>query len=124
MRRRWIQVDAVDATDTLPEYGSAEIASLQTFDPVLSRVIYWMNNEEKPTSRDLKAENKSVRKLLKQKDKLRITDGVLYRDVEDETEPIRQVLLPAALKQNVLESLHNHAGHQGVERTSSLVKKR
>ena len=76
------------------------------------------------TSRDLKAENKSVRKLLKQKDKLRITDGVLYRDIEGETGPIRQVLLPAALKQNVLESLHNHAGHQGVERTSSLVKKR
>ena len=121
---RSIHVDAVDATDTLPEYGIAEIASLQTFDPVLSRVIYWMNNEEKPTSRDLKAENKSVRKLLKQKDKLRITDGVLYRDIESETGPIRQVLLPAALKQNVLESLHNHAGHQGVERTSSLVKKR
>ena len=67
----------------------------------------------------MKAEHKSVRKLLKQKDKLRIAEYVVYREIQGDTGPIRQVLLPTALKHNVLESLHNHAGHRGVERTSA-----
>ena len=53
-----------------------------------------------------------------------IVEDVVYREIQGDTGPIRQVLLPTALKHNVLESLHNHAGHQGVERTSSLVKTR
>ena len=121
---RSIQVNSVDATNTLPEYGRAEMASLQAFDPVISRVLHWMKKTEKPTTREMKAEHKSVRKLLKRKDKLRIVEEVVYREIQGDTGPIRQVLLPSALKHNVLESLHNHAGHQGVERTSSLVKTR
>ena len=65
---RSIQVDSVDATNTLPEYGKAEMASLQAFDPVISRVLHWMKKTEKPTTKEMKAEHKSVRNLLKQKD--------------------------------------------------------
>jgi len=57
---RSINVDSVDSTNTLPEYEQGEIASLHEFDPIISRVIYWMKCEEKPTVRDLKSENKSV----------------------------------------------------------------
>lgn len=121
---RSISTDFVDSSNTLPEYESAEIASLQELDPVISRVIYWMNREEKPLVRDLKKETKYVRKLLKQHNKLKIEDNVVYRYTEGEIGPLRQVLLPKALMQHVLESLHNHAGHQGVERTLSLVRKR
>ena len=72
----------------------------------------------------MKVEHRSVRKLLKQKDILRIVEDVVYREIQGDTGPIHQVLLPTALNHSVLESLHNHAGHQGVGRKSSLVKSR
>lgn len=121
---RFMQTETVDATNTLPEYEHTEIASLQTSDPLLSRVRYWIKNDVKPTIEDLKRENKNVRKLLKHMDKLQIEEDVIYRYTDGETGPCRQVLLPTSLKQHVLESLHSHAGHQGVERTLSLVQKR
>lgn len=42
----------------------------------------------------------------------------------DETGEIKQILLPQVLKDKVLESVHDHAGHQGVERTLALLRKR
>lgn len=57
-------------------------------------------------------------------DKLQIEEDVIYRYTDGETWPCRQVLLPTSLKKHVFESLHSHAGHQGVERTLSLVQKR
>lgn len=42
----------------------------------------------------------------------------------DETSEIKQILLPQVLKDKVLESVHDHAGHQGVERTLALLRKR
>ena len=42
----------------------------------------------------------------------------------DETGEIKQILLPEILKDKVLKSVHDHAGHQGVERTLALLRKR
>ena len=68
---RSITAEAISATSTLPEYENAEISSLQAVDPVISRVLYWMKNDTKPTAKDLKAENKCVRKLIRQQEKLK-----------------------------------------------------
>lgn len=114
----------IDATSTLPGYETAEIASLQQNDSLISRVIYWLRSSTKPTTVQLKQENKDVRKLLKQRDKLKFEEDILYRTIEMETGLITQLVLPTILKDHVLESLHNHAGHQGCERTLSLIQKR
>lgn len=42
----------------------------------------------------------------------------------DETGEIKQILLPQVLKDKVLGSVHDHAGHQGVERTLALLRNR
>lgn len=86
---RFMQTETVDATNTLPEYEHTEIASLQTSDPLLSRVRYWIKNDVKPTIEDLKRENKNVRKLLKHMDKLQIEEDVIYRYTDGETGPCR-----------------------------------
>ena len=69
-------------------------------------------------------EKKSARKLLGQWDRLRKHQGVLYRSIQDEGREYWQLLLPKALRAEVLHQLHDAAGHQGVERTFALVRKR
>ncbi len=84
----------IDATSTLPGYETAEIASLQQNDSLISRVIYWLRSFTKPTTVQLKQENKDVRKLLKQRDKLKFEEDILYRTIEMETGLLTQLVLP------------------------------
>ena len=121
---RNITAEAVDATTVLPEFVPADITSLQEHDPIISRVLYWMRRLDTLTVNQIKKEQKDVRKLLNQEDKLHIENAVLYKRSNDETGDIRQLVLPECLRDKVLESIHNHAGHQGVERTLSLLRKR
>ncbi len=50
---------------------------------------------------------------------------MLYRVVNDQHHgECQQLLLPACLKESVLESVHENMGHQGIERTIGLLRKR
>ena len=51
-------------------------------------------------------------------------DSVLYRVVTMNSEPVHQLLLPDVLKKEVLHALHDDTGHQGMDRTLSLVQSR
>ena len=119
-RVRSVTVEPVDATTVLPEFVPADIASLQEHDPVM----YWLKRKEDLTVQIIKKEKKDVRKILNQRDKLVLENGVLFRHCSDETGEVKQLMLPEVLKEKVLESVHNHAGHQGVERTLALLRKR
>ena len=51
--------------------------------------------------------------------------GVLYRRVEDSIHgKVLQLLVPEVLKKTVLDLTHDQWGHQGVQRTLSLLKER
>ena len=121
---RSVTVEPVDATTVLPEFVPADIASLQEHDPVISRVMYWLKRKEDLTVQIIKKEKKDVRKILNQRDRLVLENGVLFRQCSDETGDVKQLMLPEVLKEKVLKSVHNHAGHQGVERTLALLRKR
>ena len=86
--------------------------------------MYWLKRKENLTVQIIKKEKKDVRKILNQRDKLVLENGVLFRQCSDETGEVKQLMLPEVLKEKVLESVHNHAGHQGVERTLALLRKR
>lgn len=63
--------------------------------------------------------------LTKQWDRLVEQEGVLYRQVIiPRGEEVLQVVLPASLKTQVLQQLHNEHGHQGAELTTELVRLR
>ena len=52
-------------------------------------------------------------------------EGVLYRHVQDPKQGLlKQVVLPATLRSDALQALHNDHGHQGLESTDQLVRKR
>lgn len=64
--------------------------------------------------------------LLRQWDRLVELEGLVYRQVyrPDGGEVVRQLLLLSALVDEVLTQVHQEHGHQGVERTLSLLQPR
>lgn len=62
--------------------------------------------------------------LLKNFEKLRVSNGILYREILKDEEPILQQLVPRSSIPTVLTMLHDDMGHQGRDRTLSLLQDR
>uniref|UniRef100_A0A3B1JWV6 Gypsy retrotransposon integrase-like protein 1 n=1 Tax=Astyanax mexicanus TaxID=7994 RepID=A0A3B1JWV6_ASTMX len=110
----------------LPGSSPVDIHSLQDADPLLREVLVFWRKQVQPTSAEKRQVSRPAMALLRQWDRLVERDGVLYRRVfrPDGGEESFQLLLPAVLKPEVLKQLHQDHGHQGIERTSELVRQR
>lgn len=109
----------------LPSRPTSELITLQGSDPVLRDfLLYW--KQGKPPSKEQKGTlTADVQCLLRQWDRILESNGLLYRKVTaPHGEPYLQLLLPVCLRQEVLNSLHDQHGHQGVRRTTDLVRQR
>lgn len=63
--------------------------------------------------------------MVRQWDRMKLVDNVLFRQVNDPNEGLlRQLVLSHCLRPEVLRLLHDQAGHQGIERTITLVQRR
>ncbi|KAL1256563.1 hypothetical protein QQF64_012108 [Cirrhinus molitorella] len=112
-------------TPTLPGYSKAELCQFQETDPTLSMFRKFWNRKKKPTHQERLKLSKPVLSLLKQWKRIRDKDGLLYCVAEDvHTGECHQMLLPTCLTEQVLKSVHDQLGHQGIERTLSLLKQR
>ena len=113
-----------EAITALPSLGAEKMKQLQQDDPTIGRFLYFWASKYQPRKRQMMRETKAVRKLLGQWKRITEENGVLYRKVQEFGQPVHQVLLPESLKHQVLEQLHDAAGHQGMERTEALVRHR
>ena len=114
-----------DNTPTLPGYSKAELQRFQEADSVLGVLKGFWNKQRKPTYQEKRDLTKPVHLLLKQWSRLQERDGLLYRVIEDtHTGTCHQLLLPDCLKEQVLRSVHDQMGHQGIERTLGLLRQR
>lgn len=120
--RREVDCSAIDA---LPARPKADLRTLQMADPVLARFLYWWKKGKQP-SKQAQTECVGLYKLVQQWDRIILQEGVLYRRIRwpGEGRDVHQLLLPQCLQAEVLKSLHDDHGHQGVERTVSLVRQR
>ena len=112
-------------TDCFPSHTNEDISSLQKGDVVLGRFLSFWNRGKPPDDRG--CEMKEVLLLCQQWDKLRIKNNILYRVVPNTQAAegeIWQIVLPTTLRRKVLASVHDEMGHQGMERTFSLVRQR
>lgn len=115
---------APKCTTTLPSYQPKDLANLQCEDQILSRVRFFWDNGRIPTGAEIQKESRQTRKLLKGWDRLSEREGVLHRRITDKGNIVHQLLLPGSLKATVLKSVHDDGGHQGVQRTTALVRSR
>uniref|UniRef100_A0A8C7HDT1 Gypsy retrotransposon integrase-like protein 1 n=1 Tax=Oncorhynchus kisutch TaxID=8019 RepID=A0A8C7HDT1_ONCKI len=105
-------------TSSIPKDG---IREAQESDPVIRPVLNFKLSGSKPPVKEQKKFSPKTKCLFREWDKLTIdSDGILYRI----TTARKQLVLPEQYKGKVMEELHNNMGHQGTDRTVSLVRDR
>ena len=101
-----------------------DVKRLQAEDPTISKVFPLVEKGVKPSSQYVGRQVRSVRLLLREFKKLRIIDGLLYRERQADHTKERQLILPKKCRDQVLCSLHDDMAHLGRDRTLDLVRKR
>lgn len=91
-------------------------------DPMRSILIDHLQQGTKP-QKGLES-NLEVIKYLRDLDKLELRDGVIFRLGNVGEQQCRQLVLPSDLRDVVFRALHDDLGHQGRDRTTSLLKQR
>ena len=124
-----VQLDSIDAAmPALPTFPSIEQEELQArkeSDHHIAQVVKWVKTGHKPTDRQMGIETNNTKKLLKKWDKLEMKNGILWlKSTNPDGEHFSLFVTPESMKNQVLELLHDAAGHQGIERTLSLVRRR
>ena len=111
---------------SFPKYDGNDISHMQQNDPILGRFLYYFTSGKKPSKKERLAENKLVIQMLRQRDRMFLDKNhVLCRVVKDpQAGELKQLALPACLREQVMDALHTQAGHQGIERTIGLIRAR
>lgn len=114
------------STSALPSHSFDHLRALQRADPVLGAFLPFWRRGSVPDRSENQALSKPVQELVRQWKRLVEREGLLYRRVfrSDGGEEVYQLLLPISLREEVLQQLHQGHGHQGVERTTDLVRER
>ncbi|MGH0176852.1 UNVERIFIED_CONTAM: hypothetical protein FKN15_073716 [Acipenser sinensis] len=110
----------------LPIRQKADLATLQAQDPVIGRFCDFWRRGYGPDHAERTQLLKPVLELLRQWERIEQKQDVLYRAAYPSGggKKFLQLLLPEILKKEVLTSLHDDHGHQGVERTMHLIRQR
>lgn len=116
----------LSAVSVLPRQSPSDLKSLQEADPLLKDLLVFWRRRARPNREERQSLSKRMLLLLREWKRFREKDGVLYRRVRrpDGGEEILQLLLPEVLWSEVMNNLHQDHGHQGVERTTELMRLR
>ena len=123
-----VKVDKVE-TSWLEGWTNEELKIKQLEDPNLSKLLAWKeHNQSRPPWKDVSSENKYVKSLWSQWERLHVFNGIIYRRWEssDGLHVRYQLVIPKQMVDEVLSYLHNAptAGHLGVSRTIASVRYR
>ncbi len=129
MEQAHVDVDVIGAdglTSPLPSATPENLLEQQRLDPVLGRVIYYKERGSKPSHREREKESPEVKAYLKHLDRLESHEGLWYRKITDPTNgrDTLQYLVPSAMTEDLLRSMHDQLGHQGRDRTAALLRAR
>ncbi len=110
---------------TLPSMTPADWYKLQREDVAIRRVISLVESGETLTHADRLNESKEVSLMLRERPRLSLLDGVLYRMVSDQYgQKYGQLVVPHSFRDRALEGVHDEIGHMGYERTLELARGR
>ena len=106
------------------ELKNVDWAKEQAADKILKRVIQLLHIGHCPVKNELSRESPEVLKYIREWKKLDFVGPVLYRNTVINGQQTQQLVLPSQFKEIVLKLLHDDVGHQGRDRTLSLVRSR
>ena len=105
-----------------------DLQSLQKEDAELCEVRIWVQNNERPKSKDIASGSYALKSLWNQFPRLEIHDELLVRrwDNFDSGEVSYQAIVPRNTRRSVLQCCHDvkTAGHLGIKKTISKVRQK
>lgn len=115
-----------EGQDTLPTYSEQELREKQLSDKIVSRVLYYVERQRRPSRRERSKESTRVLRYLRHWEKLVVRSGILYRVSCDRLSRKKryQFVVPESLVSVVLRGIHDDCGHQGQSRSLSLARQR
>ena len=124
--------DPTDPTDGIPgqlleanALSSKDWRKAQRDDPTLRCMIDNLQTGSRVPALQTRSSPEIDRRYLKDWDRLFLSeDGVLYRRVVINEQQFQQLVIPLEYRDTVFRALHDDLGHQGRDRTISLVKQR
>ena len=121
-------VAVVSQVASLEQKTSKELRTSQLEDPTVGYILKAREADQKPSTEELKGKSMAVKRLSQLWEKLEVTDGILWRNFEDDTGNVswKQLIVPESLRSEVLQELHAgvFGGHLGLEKTTERLKKR
>ncbi len=112
---------AETSTTSASPLPKKEIMRAQREDKDIQFIIHHLQSGVKPSAKQLKSVGSAARGMMRGWNKLILDeDGILRRKTAQRT----QLVLPVEFRKIALEELHDKMGHQGVDRTTSLVRDR
>ena len=115
----------VVTSSTFPSLTPVDLCKVQNQDSDVALVRKWVASGHKPTVRQLYRQPVEVRKLLRKWDRLVMVEDVLWYKVKrSDYEEQRLLVTPKSIRDQILSSVHDSAGHQGMDKTISLLQKR
>ena len=108
-----------------PNISWKKLAMSQRDDPDIGPVILLFERGERPSTSEKSRLPLGCTQYLRQWDRLRIRDDLLYRTRKSSDGDVTfQLILPRQYRSTALTSLHNDLGHMGYDRTLNMVRAR
>ncbi|PIK56110.1 putative transposon Ty3-I Gag-Pol polyprotein [Apostichopus japonicus] len=107
-----------------PSFTYAQLSQFQQADPALHVVCAAWKSGEVPIDDD-KLSIPGIKGWMKEMSKFTEHNGVMYRQgLESDDGISRQLLVPPDLRRQLLQMTHDDWGHQGVNRTYNVLRRR
>ena len=106
---------------------SSELKEGQDSDPYIGVIKKWLQNSGiRPKWKAISHLSGHIKTYWAQWDRLVLHDGILYRKwwQTNSRDPTYQMVAPLALRELIMDQLHNKQGHLGVKRTIARLRRR
>ena len=121
---------SVPTSDSIPDQmlshalSSKDWRKAQRNDPTLKNIIDQLEAGSRVLAPQTSTSPSVDRRYFKDSERLFMSHGVLYRKVTLNEQEFEQLVLPMAFREVVFKAFHDDLGHQGRDRTTSLIKQR
>lgn len=95
----------------------------QLDDRSISQILEYIALGPRHTASQLKA-SRNDRRFFKEWARFRVEEGILLRESAVQGQKVKQLVLPKKLRPDMFKAYHDDLGHQGRDRTLSLIKRR
>ena len=103
---------------------SKEWRQIQRDDPTLKLIIEHLKAGSRISVQQIQNNPSIDRRYFRDWERLYLSQDVLYRKAELNGQEFHQLVIPLSQRDVVFRALHDSMGHQGRDRTTSLVKQR